>query len=64
MRAACRSPAWAYQACAEPGDKLPGRHSWEAANFCSLLSDYATASFELVHAEFVKHPPSYTRNHS
>ena len=29
MRAACRSPAWAYQACAEPGDKLPGPHSGE-----------------------------------
>eukprot|EP00964_Phaeocystis_antarctica_P032276 scaffold18277_cov61-Phaeocystis_antarctica.AAC.3 len=25
MRAACRPPAWAYQACAEPGDKLRGR---------------------------------------
>ena len=46
IRAACRSPAWTYQACAEPGDKLRGRHSWEGAarrvaNFCS---DLATAS--------------------
>ena len=37
---------WAYQACAEPGDKLLGPHSWEgalgradaeASNFCSWL---------------------------
>ena len=31
MRAACRPPVWADQACAEPGDKLRGRHSWEGA---------------------------------
>ena len=40
------SPAWAYKACAEPGDKLLGPHSWEgalgradaeASNFCSWL---------------------------
>ena len=31
------SPAWAYQACAEPDDKLPGPHSGESAEWHKLL---------------------------